>query len=79
VEQLPAKTISDCAAILNACYHVRYYHRGARTCIGREKRQQAILVLGLTLREIFNRTEDFEPRLAALVDGLRPTPDQQAF
>ena len=79
MDQLPNVEITDRAAILNACYHVRYYYRGARTSIGRDKRQQAILALGLLLREIFNRTEDFEPRLAALVDGLRPTPDQQAF
>lgn len=78
MEQLPTE-VTDCAAIRNACYHVRYYRRGARTCIGREKRQQAIRDLGLILREILNRTDDFEPRLAALVDGLRPTPDEQAF
>ena len=78
MEQLPTE-VTDCAAIRNACYHVRYYRRGARTCIGREKRQQAIRDLGLILREIFNRTEDFEPRLAALVDGLSHKSEEQPF
>jgi hypothetical protein len=74
----PEETSRDVSAILNACYLVRHYERGGRTSIGRVQRQQAILSLGLLLREIFNRTDDFEPRLAALVDGLRPH-DTQPF
>lgn len=74
----PDDTARDIIAINHACYLVRHYERGGRSSIGRAHREQAILALGLLLREIFNRTDDFEPRLAALVDGLRP-PDRQPF
>jgi hypothetical protein len=30
--------------------------------------------MGLTVREAFNRSDDFEPLLAAVVDGLRDDP-----
>lgn len=74
----PEGTSRDVSAILNACYLVRYYERGGRSSIGRLQRQQAIQALGLQLREILNRSDDFEPILAALADGLRPR-DIQPF
>lgn len=52
----------------HAFWWVRHY-RGARN---RLRRQQAILRLGLALREAFNKTEDFEPLLTAILEGLRP-------
>ena len=63
------------AAILNSAWMVRNYSRGARSSISRTQRNQAILKLGLTVRDAFNRCEDFEALLAAVVDGLRPSDD----
>lgn len=60
------------AGILNAAWMVRHYARGGRSRLQRAQRSQAIQQLGLTVRDAFNRSEDFEPLLAALVDGLRP-------
>lgn len=60
------------AAILNACWLVRHYRRGGRTLIQREERQEAIHKLGLLIRDAFNSSEDFEPLLVALHDGLNP-------
>lgn len=60
------------ADILNAAWMVRHYQRGGRTGIARSQRRQAILKLGLTVREAFNTSEDYETLLAAVVDGLRP-------
>jgi len=54
------------AAILNAAWMVRHYHRN------RARRQQAILRLGLTVREAFNASDDYEALLSALVNGLNP-------
>jgi hypothetical protein len=56
------------AQIRNAAWMVRHYrrpHAGAT-------RAQAIQRLGLTVRAAFNKTEDFEPLLIAVVEGLRP-------
>ena len=64
------------SAILNASRMVREYPRGSRTSIGRLRRQQAILKLGLTVREAFNCSDEFETLLVALIDGLRPRDDQ---
>jgi hypothetical protein len=61
------------AEILNAAYMVRHYQRGGRTSIGRAQRAQAIQRLGLVVRESFNRSDDFEALLAAVVAGLKPT------
>jgi len=61
-------------AIRNACFMVRHYPRPAQ----RARRAQAILRLGLTVRAAFNSTDDFEPLLAALLDGLRPN-DERPF
>lgn len=60
------------AAIYNKAWMVRYYQRGGRTSIQRPERQQAINELGLTVRRAFNATNDFEPLLVALYDGLTP-------
>ncbi len=57
--------------ILNAAWMVRHYRRG-RSGYGALLRAQAVLRLGLTIREAFNATDDFEALLAAVVDGLRP-------
>jgi hypothetical protein len=71
-------TASHVAAILNAAWMVRHYARGGRTSIQRTQRDQAIVLLGLKVREAFNSSEDFETLLAAVVDGLRPQ-DSQPF
>lgn len=67
------------AAILNGFYEVRYYDRGGRTTIGRAQRQQAILKLGLTVREAFNNSDDFEALLGAIINGARPRDYEQPF
>lgn len=59
-------------AVRNAAYMVRYYGRGARSRIQRSQRTAAVHALGLTVRQAFNESNDFEPLLAAIVDGLRP-------
>lgn len=63
------------ASILNAGWMVRHYARGGRGSIHKLERQQAIQRLGLTIRDAFNKSEDFEPLLIAVVDGLRPKDD----
>ena len=70
--------VADTAAILNACWHVRALARGGRSSIQKERRAQAIQFLGLVLRDALNRTENFEPLLTAIADGLRPR-DEQPF
>lgn len=62
------------AQILNAAWLVRHYTL-QRTAAMRLQRAQAILRLGLTVREAFNQSDDFEALLAAVVDGLRPRDD----
>ena len=57
-------------AILNAAWMVRHYAYVPR------KRAEAIRQLGLVVRQSLNSSEDFEPLLAALVDGLRPRDDR---
>lgn len=52
------------AAIYNQCWLVRSYRRNDI------RRRQAIERLGLTVREAFTHSDDFEGLLAALVDGL---------
>jgi hypothetical protein len=63
-------TTAYVAAIYNAAYQVRHYARGGRTTIQQRQRQQAIRQLGLTVRTAFNESEDFEPLLVAVFDGL---------
>ena len=60
--------------ILNAAWWVRHY-RGSRN---RTKRAQAILLLGLTCREAFNSSDDYEKLFKALIDGLS-TEDREVF
>lgn len=52
--------------ILNASWMVRHYSRSTAM------RSQAILKLGHTLRYALAKSEDFEPLIAAILDGLRP-------
>lgn len=69
------------AAILNAAWMVRHYARGARVSQAspmRAQRARAIHELGLVVRRAFAGSDDFEPLLGAVVDGLRPQ-DQQPF
>lgn len=58
------------ASIYNAAWLVRHNGRGGRSSTQRLERAQAIQRLGLTVREVFNASEDFEPLLIALFDGL---------
>lgn len=67
------------AGIRNAAWMVRHYRRGARSSIGRAQRAQAVHLLGLAVREAFARSDDFEPLLVAIVDGLRPLPEAEPF
>jgi hypothetical protein len=67
-------TLRHEAAIRNAAWMVRHYTRGGRS---NARREQAIQMLGLVVREAFNSTEDFYPLLAAIVDGLRPRDEQE--
>ena len=67
-----ARTQARLAAILNAAWMVRHYARGGRTATQRLLRTQAIQLLGATLRDALNASQDHEPILTALVDGLRP-------
>ena len=62
------------AAILNAAYLVRMYCRPFQ----RAQRAGAIRHLGLECRRAFNASEDFEPLLRAVVDGLLPR-DERTF
>lgn len=64
------------ARILNDAWMVRHYARGGRTGIEQARREQAIQKLGLTVRDAFNVSEDYQSLLAAVVDGLRPRDDQ---
>lgn len=69
------------AAILNAAWMVRHHARGGRVSRSSplsKKRDEAIKHLGVVVRDAFNTSEDFEPLLAAVCDGLRPH-DEQPF
>lgn len=72
----PHDTATHCAAILNAAWMVRHYRRP--TAAMSAKRADAIAQLGATVRAAFNQSEDFEPLLAAICDGLRPH-DERPF
>jgi hypothetical protein len=70
-----ADTASHVAAILNAAWMVRHYARGGRQSSAspaRTQRAEAIHKLGLTVRQAFNASDDFETLLQAVVDGLIP-------
>ena len=67
------------ASILNSAWMVRHYGRGGRmapTSNMALQRKQAIQHLGATVRHAFSTSEDFEPLLAAICDGLRPREEQ---
>lgn len=66
------------AGIRNAAWMVRHY-APKRTPTMRDKRAAAIVALGLAVRLAFNECSDFEALLVAIVDGLRPRPDEQPF
>lgn len=69
------------AAILNDWWMVRHYSRGAKmreTSHIAQQRRQAIKKLGLTVRHAFTVSEDFEPLLAAVVNGGSQK-DEQPF
>jgi hypothetical protein len=68
-----ACTPARVAAILNAAYLVRMYCRPFQ----QRARAQALRNLGLECREAFNASEDFEPLLVALVDGLAPREERR--
>lgn len=61
-------TERHCAELREACWMLRHYRRP----IQRAQRAQAVLRLGLTVREAFSASDDFEPLLIALVEGLKP-------
>lgn len=63
------------AAIRNDAWMVRHYQRQCQ----RMRRQQAIRKLGLTVRHAFNSSDDFEPLLVALFDGLNPNDSPPPF
>ncbi len=67
----PGRVIAE---ILNSCYFVRQYQRPMM----KAQRAAAIRALGLACRAAFNSTEDFEPILTAIVDGLAPR-DERRF
>lgn len=75
----PNATELHVAAIYNAAWMVRHYARGGRATDQTShlalKRRAAIYDLGLVVRSAFNQSEDFEPLLAAVADGLRPKDD----
>lgn len=62
------------SSIAHACWWVRYYGNRGRG-VTRLQRAQAILRLGLVVRETFSKSDDFEPLLRALADGLHPSDD----
>jgi hypothetical protein len=63
------------AEILNAAWLVRHYARP----MDRTKKIQAVMKLGLVVRNAFNATDDHAPLLIAIVDGLRPRPEEPPF
>jgi len=65
------------AEIRNAGYLVRHYAL-QRTSHARLLRAQAITKMGLAVRAAFSNSDDFEPMLAAVADGLRPR-DERPF
>lgn len=63
------------AEILNQAWMVRHYAL-QRNHSQRLLRAQAIQKLGLIVRDAFSKSDDFEPLLGAVVDGLRPRNNQ---
>lgn len=54
------------STIYNDCYMVRHYERN------KLRRHQAIQKLGATLQFAFSQTDEYEPLIQALLEGLRP-------
>jgi hypothetical protein len=67
------------AAILNSAWMVRHYERGGRSTILGRQRQRAIRTMGITVRDAFSHSEDFEPLLLAVLDGLAPKDEHPRF
>jgi hypothetical protein len=70
------------AAIYSAGWWLRHYRRGRRmqrTSAQARLREQAIQRLGLTVREAFNASDDFEPLLVAVFNSLNPAGDDPPF
>lgn len=77
----PTDTGTLVAAILNAAWMVRHYARGGRVSQNSPmaaKRAEAIHHLGITVRDAFAKSQDYEPLLTAVCDGLRPH-DERPF
>lgn len=64
-------TATAVAAILHAAFMVRHYDRPSLSAMDRQ-RAQAVRAMGLAARAAFLATEDFEPLLYAIADGLFP-------
>ena len=69
---MAADTGEYVARILKDWYMVRYYQRGGL------RREQAILKLGITIREAFAESNDYRALIAAVLDGGRPK-DERTF
>lgn len=67
------------SSILNAAWMVRHYQRAYSIYSLRIYRKQAILRLGITVREAFNLCDDYEALLKAIVDGLNPSEPPPRF
>lgn len=66
-------TAASAAAIAQAAYLVRMYHRPGQT----RQRAAAVRQMGAAVREAFNQTEEFEALLYAVADGLYPFEEQR--
>lgn len=75
IRSVEPETAQLVAAILNSAWMVRHYSRLPSLA----PRKQAILKLGLTVREAFNQSSDYEALLVALVDGLTPKDSPPRF
>jgi hypothetical protein len=67
---LPETITHHVSAIYNAAWFVRFYARGGRVAIQQKQRKKAIQDMGLVIRKAFNASDDFEPLLTAVADGL---------
>ncbi len=54
------------AELYNGAWWLRHYNRPGK----KVERKVSIRALGLAARQAFNQTEEFEPLLRALADGL---------
>jgi hypothetical protein len=66
----PSDSATFVAEILNAAWLVRHYRHGPA-------RDQAIQRLGLTVREAFNTSDEYERLLEALLNGLSTKDDRR--